>query len=91
MQYIFLSNFNAMLLQNGEYLDSCISLGSDCWYSASEDDHVYLVRENVPENGGLQSTLDDEISEDIVENKSSDSSTEFIIELQVLLFMSSSS
>ena len=78
-----------MLLQNGEYLDSCISLGSDCWYSASEDDHVYLVRENAPEKHGLQPTLNEEISEGIVENESSDRSTEFIIELQVLLFMSS--
>jgi vacuolar protein sorting-associated protein 13A/C len=87
-----------MLLQNGEYLDSCISLGSDCWYSASEDDHVYLVRENAPENDGLQPTLNQEIpedivekgsSEEIVEKESSDRSTEFIIELQVFLLMSS--
>ena len=76
-----------MLLQNGEYLDSCISLGSDCWYSASEDDHVYLVRENTPKNDGLQPNLNEEISEGIVENGSSDRSTEFIIELQVLLWL----
>lgn len=74
-----------IFLQNGEYLDSCISLGSDCWYSASEDDHVYLVREN----DGLPSTLNEEIAEDIVENASADRSTEFIMDLQVLLYMSS--
>ncbi|PNT67930.1 hypothetical protein BRADI_3g33740v3 [Brachypodium distachyon] len=72
--------FRNVKIVNGEYLDSCISLGSDCWYSASEDHHVYLVRED----DDLPSTLNEEISEDIVENKNSDASTEFIIELQAI-------
>jgi vacuolar protein sorting-associated protein 13A/C len=76
--------FRNVNIVNGEYLDSCISLGSDCWYSASEDDHVYLVRENAPENDGLQPTLNEEIPENNVENESSDRSTEFIIELQAI-------
>ncbi|XP_073352999.1 uncharacterized protein [Aegilops tauschii subsp. strangulata] len=76
--------FRNVKIVNGEYLDSCVSLGSDCWYSASEDDHVYLVRENAPGKEGLQSILNEEIPEGIAENESSDRSTEFIIELQAI-------
>lgn len=30
------------LMQNGQYLDLCVSLGSSSSYSALEDDHVFL-------------------------------------------------
>jgi vacuolar protein sorting-associated protein 13A/C len=69
------------LPQNGEYLDSCISLGDDSCYSASENDHVYLARED----DGPLSTPSKEIAGDTVKNGSADISTEFIMELQVLL------
>jgi len=69
------------LLQNGEYLDSCVSLGDDCCYSASEDDCVYLIRED----DGLLPDPSKDISEDTVKNEIADVSTEFIMELQVLL------
>uniref|UniRef100_A0A0E0MAV7 PH domain-containing protein n=1 Tax=Oryza punctata TaxID=4537 RepID=A0A0E0MAV7_ORYPU len=72
--------FRNVTIVNGEYLDSCISLGSDCWYSASENDHVYLVSENE----GLLSTYSDEITEDVVKNTSANRSTEFIIEVQAI-------
>uniref|UniRef100_A0A0D9XMK5 PH domain-containing protein n=1 Tax=Leersia perrieri TaxID=77586 RepID=A0A0D9XMK5_9ORYZ len=72
--------FRNVTIVNGEYLDSCISLGSDCWYSASENDNVYLVRENE----GLISTPSEESSEQVVKNTSANRSTEFIIEVQAI-------
>uniref|UniRef100_A0A0E0BDW2 PH domain-containing protein n=1 Tax=Oryza glumipatula TaxID=40148 RepID=A0A0E0BDW2_9ORYZ len=72
--------FRNVTIVNGEYLDSCISLGSDCWYSASENDRVYLVSENE----GLLSTHSEEITEDVVKNISANRSTEFIIEIQAI-------
>lgn len=75
-----LAIFNT-LPQNGEYLDSCVSLGDDCCYSASESDCVYFIRED----DGLLSAPSKEIAEDTVKNASVDISTEFIMELQVLL------
>uniref|UniRef100_J3N503 PH domain-containing protein n=1 Tax=Oryza brachyantha TaxID=4533 RepID=J3N503_ORYBR len=72
--------FRNVTIVNGEYLDSCIYLGSDCWYSASENDHVYLAREN----DGLLSTTSEEIKEDVVKNTSVNRSTEFIIEVQAI-------
>ena len=69
------------MLQNGEYLDSCVSLGDDCCYSASEDDCVYLIRED----DGLLPDPSKDISEDTVKNEIAGVSTEFIMELQVLL------
>ncbi|KAL6906369.1 hypothetical protein ACP4OV_003970 [Aristida adscensionis] len=72
--------FRNVTIVNGEYLDSCISLGDDCWYSASDDDHVYLVRED----DGLLSTPSKEITKDTVKNASADTSTEFIMELQAI-------
>uniref|UniRef100_A0A0E0R2L4 PH domain-containing protein n=1 Tax=Oryza rufipogon TaxID=4529 RepID=A0A0E0R2L4_ORYRU len=72
--------FRNVTIVNGEYLDSCISLGSNCWYSASENDHVYLVSENE----GLLSTHSEEITEDVVKNISANRSTEFIIEIQAI-------
>lgn len=31
-----------LLMQNGQYLDLCVSLGSSSSYSVSEDDNVFL-------------------------------------------------
>ncbi|WVZ57683.1 hypothetical protein U9M48_008037 [Paspalum notatum var. saurae] len=72
--------FRNVTIVNGEYLDSCISLGDDCCYSASENDQVYLVRED----DGPLSTPSKEITKDTVRNGSTDISTEFIMELQAI-------
>ena len=81
-------------MQNGQYLDSCILLGADSSYSASEHDKVYLVGgdEGTPSNSSGKST------EGVPMNSSEKStarvpsqsnavsrSSEFIIELQVKL------
>lgn len=69
------------MLQNGEYLDSCISLGTDSSYSTSEDDNVYLAREN----NGVRSNSDEEKEMSNVAPKAGDhGSTEFMMELQVV-------
>jgi len=72
--------FRNVTIVNGEYLDSCISLGDDSCYSASRNDHVYLVRED----DGSLSTPSKEIRGDSVKNGSADISTEFIMELQAI-------
>ncbi|XP_062205491.1 uncharacterized protein LOC133907454 isoform X2 [Phragmites australis] len=72
--------FRNVSIVNGEYLDSCISLGDDCLYSASEDDRVYLVREN----DGPLSIPSEDTAEDTVKKASADISTEFIMELQAI-------
>uniref|UniRef100_A0A0Q3N5I8 PH domain-containing protein n=1 Tax=Setaria italica TaxID=4555 RepID=A0A0Q3N5I8_SETIT len=72
--------FRNVTIVNGEYLDSCVSLGDDCCYSASENDCVYFIRED----DGLLSAPSKEIAEDTVKNASVDISTEFILELQAI-------
>ncbi|CAD6212089.1 unnamed protein product [Miscanthus lutarioriparius] len=72
--------FRNVAIVNGEYLDSCISLGDDSCYSASENDHVYLARED----DGPLSTPSKETAGDTVKNGSADISTEFIMELQAI-------
>ncbi|KAK3153327.1 hypothetical protein QOZ80_2BG0170820 [Eleusine coracana subsp. coracana] len=72
--------FRNVTIVNGEYLDSCISLGDDCGYSASEDDHVYLVREN----DSLPPSPSEETAENNVKSAGADLSTEFIMELQAI-------
>lgn len=67
-------------MQNGLYLDSCILLGANSSYSASEDDQVYL--EGGDEGSQLNSN-GESINRRPNQGVGVDRSTEFIIELQV--------
>lgn len=69
-------------MQNGLYLDSCLSLGSNSSYSALADDHVYL-------EGGDEGSAITSSSEHVNHAPSGSGSAsvnslpEYIIELQV--------
>ncbi|XP_062073801.1 uncharacterized protein LOC133778015 isoform X2 [Humulus lupulus] len=73
--------FKNIVIKNGLHLDSCISLGSNSSYSASEDDHVYR-------EGGNESSIQDSargpVNELPSQSISAERSTEFIIELQAI-------
>lgn len=68
-----------MNMQNGEYLDATIFLGTDSSYSASQDDNVFLERK---EDDALLGDKDDRL-EGVVGAAGADGLTEFVIELQV--------
>lgn len=69
-----------LLVQNGQYLDSCIFLGTNSSYSASENDKVYLEEGDE----GPQLNSSGQIGTGIAsQNTTNRSSTELIIELQV--------
>ncbi|XP_022737877.1 uncharacterized protein LOC111290709 isoform X2 [Durio zibethinus] len=73
--------FKNVLIKNGQYLDSCISLGTNSGYSASMDDLVYLEGENE----GLQVDASRENANDMAPQSANvDSSAEFIIEFQAI-------
>lgn len=73
-----------IILQNGEYLDSCIFLGTDSSYSVSKDDCVFLERGN---KGSSSLNSPEERTDSLVTPKgAANSSAEFVIELQVFLF-----
>ncbi|XVE65214.1 hypothetical protein DITRI_Ditri07aG0162900 [Diplodiscus trichospermus] len=71
--------FKNVLIKNGQFLDSSISLGANSSYSASKDDLVYL------EGGaeGLQVDTSRENANDIAP-ENLDRSAEFIIEFQAI-------
>ncbi|KAF3782527.1 Vacuolar sorting-associated protein 13C [Nymphaea thermarum] len=70
------------LISNGEYLDSCISLGSDSRYSASSDDLVYLQKDdNVSAKSYSKAA---EYSLLNLSAKNSSSLTKIVIELQAI-------
>lgn len=72
-----------ILVQNGQFLDSCISLGTNSGYSASKDDLVYIEGGNE----GVQVDASRENAKDMApQNAVVDRSAEFIIEFQVSLF-----
>ncbi|CAK9173344.1 unnamed protein product [Ilex paraguariensis] len=72
--------FKNVTIKNGQYLDSCILLGSNSSYSASEDDKVYLRGgDEGPPPNSLEETTDGLPSQTTVVNRF----TEFTIELQV--------
>lgn len=72
------------LLQNGVFLDSCILLGSNSIYSASENENAFLEEGT---RGLPQVSLED--SETVPSsNAEVNKPTEFIIELQVLYVVS---
>ncbi|KAK8614167.1 hypothetical protein V6N13_122539 [Hibiscus sabdariffa] len=73
--------FKNVLIKNGHYLDSCISLGTNSGYSASKDDLVYL------EGGEEDPQVDTsrEIANHVApQNAVADRSAEFIIEFQAI-------
>ncbi|XP_058084436.1 uncharacterized protein LOC131232245 isoform X2 [Magnolia sinica] len=73
--------FKNVFIKNGEYLDSCILLGSNSSYSASENDNVFLERGN---KGLLQDALEERREHVPAPNAEVGRSTEFIIELQAI-------
>lgn len=71
-------------MQNGDYLDSSIYLGSNSSYSASRNDGVFL--EGSPEDSDTSSTVSSHV-EDKKENKKEEPDKpplEFLFDLQVL-------
>lgn len=73
--------FKNIVIKNGLYLDSCILLGANSSYSASEDDQVYL--EGGDEGSQLNSN-GESINRRPNQGVGVDRSTEFIIELQAI-------
>nr|DAD18267.1 TPA_asm: hypothetical protein HUJ06_019730 [Nelumbo nucifera] len=73
--------FKNVFIKNGQFLDSCIVLGSNSSYSASEDDQVFLERwkDSSSENSS-EGRTNGVSAQSIV----ADDSTEFIIELQAI-------
>lgn len=68
------------MLQNGRYLDSCIVLGSNSSYSASEDGKVFLEGEDErDDNRSSGENADSRPSS----NDTTGRSSETIIEIQV--------
>lgn len=65
------------MLQNGDYLDSCVYLGSNSSYSASENDNVFLETEEEIHPLDTQEDRRKDVVAPAV------GSTEFVIELQV--------
>jgi len=68
------------MLQNGQYLDSCIYLGTESSYSASEDDCVFLER---GDNGAHLHSKEETEQGSHGTKVVADGSVEFVIELQV--------
>lgn len=75
--------FKNLIIQNGEYLDSCISLGANSNYSASEDDGVFLLEgTNHLSEGTLLETSSKDPSTSSSQHKNS--SLDLVIELQAV-------
>ncbi|KAK6251014.1 hypothetical protein SCA6_005019 [Theobroma cacao] len=73
--------FKNVLIKNGQFLDSCISLGTNSGYSASKDDLVYIEGGNE----GVQVDASRENAKDMApQNAVVDRSAEFIIEFQAI-------
>eukprot|EP01018_Ginkgo_biloba_P007485 Gb_23775 [translate_table: standard] len=76
--------FKNVFIQNGEHLDSCVSLGANSSYSASEDDGVFLERESKHSSEG---NLQEESSQDRSPGGSeqdTSSPMEIVMELQAI-------
>ncbi|XP_058190168.1 uncharacterized protein LOC131307586 isoform X5 [Rhododendron vialii] len=73
--------FRNVFIKNGRYLDSCIFLGTNSSYSASENDKVYLEEGDE----GPQLNSSGQIGAGVAsQNTTNRSSTELIIELQAI-------
>ncbi|KAF8380627.1 hypothetical protein HHK36_028116 [Tetracentron sinense] len=73
--------FRNVFIKNGQYLDSCILLGANSSYSASEDDQVFLERGN---EDPLLNTSEERTNNVPTQNIAADRSKEFVIELQAI-------
>lgn len=75
--------FKNVIIQNGEYLDSCISLGANSSYSASEDDGVFLLTET---NHFSEDTLQESSCKDpsASDSQYKNSQLDLVIELQAV-------
>ncbi|XP_027361593.1 uncharacterized protein LOC113869468 [Abrus precatorius] len=73
--------FRNVVIKGGQYLDSCIFLGANSSYSASEDDHVYLEElVESPQTRSLRGSVD----ELPCQNNAVNNLTELIIEIQAV-------
>ncbi|BFG31191.1 hypothetical protein CerSpe_174650 [Prunus speciosa] len=73
--------FKNVVIMNGLYLDSCISMGTNSSYSALKEDQVYFVGGNeVPNLNSPTESVNNVPSQSIAVDRS----TEFIIELQLV-------
>ncbi|KAL7609935.1 hypothetical protein Lser_V15G10156 [Lactuca serriola] len=72
--------FKNVTIKNGEYLDLCVSLGSNSSFSALEDDQVFLEEEEVSSPNTQEETTKDLPSP----NNTMSRPTETSIELQVI-------
>ncbi|KAG9452487.1 hypothetical protein H6P81_005391 [Aristolochia fimbriata] len=73
--------FKNVTVKNGEYLDSCILLGANSSYSASEDDHVLLKSQS---SDILQNCPKERTEILSSQNAENTRPMEFIIELQAI-------
>lgn len=71
-------------MQNGQYFDSCIFLGTNSSYSASEKDQVYLEEGDEGPRLNFSGQVSDGIAS---QNTPAQTSTELIIELQVYVYL----
>ncbi|OMP08180.1 hypothetical protein COLO4_06705 [Corchorus olitorius] len=72
--------FKNVLIKNGQFLDSCISLGTNSSYSIAIDDLVYLGEsEGLPMDASRENANDME-----PQNTAAERSSEFIIEFQAI-------
>ncbi|XP_052211647.1 uncharacterized protein LOC127814276 isoform X2 [Diospyros lotus] len=73
--------FKNVTIKNGQYLDSCILLGTNSSYSASENDQVYFEGDDeVHQLNNSGQNVDGMVSQ----NTPAGRSTEFIIEIQAI-------
>ena len=70
-----------LLVQNGQFLDSCMFLGSNSSYSATEDDNVFL---DEGDSGHSQSYSGESSNSVSPQNVAGSRSTEIVFELQVI-------
>ncbi|GAV77402.1 PH domain-containing protein/DUF946 domain-containing protein/DUF1162 domain-containing protein/Chorein_N domain-containing protein, partial [Cephalotus follicularis] len=73
--------FTNVVIKNGQFLDSCVMLGTNSSYSASKDDQVYLKKED--EGLNLVSS-GESLNNFSSRNTTVDSSSEFVIEFQAI-------
>ncbi|KAL5551261.1 hypothetical protein UlMin_001437, partial [Ulmus minor] len=73
--------FKNVIIKNGLYLDSCISLGADSSYSASKDDHVYLEG---GDEGSSQNSSGESVNDVPSQSVAVARLTEYIIETQAI-------
>ena len=67
-------------MQNGQYLDLCVSLGSNSSYSVLKDDHVFLEEK---EESASPNTEDETTKNSSFQSNTTRRPTETSIELQV--------